>query len=187
MRRDFSECLWTHSLEVDTLVPNSSDFLTWNSNISVLPGLNILHPNTIVSLVGYLRRPLVLFVYNTSHTCSNKPYCIVRINLCPYLTIFQQKWKPNGTNRISLCTFKLTACNQEKIPQECNLVICSVNKEPLSLCADILQVIWDLGLMFMHLYSFSVVERHSTTTLTVSIIIKGWNIIALELGRLNLF
>jgi len=63
MRRDLSECLWTHSLDVDTLVPNSSDFLTWNTNISVHPGWNLLHIYTIVSLVGHLLRPLVLFLY----------------------------------------------------------------------------------------------------------------------------
>ena len=47
--RYLSECLWTHSLDVDTLVPNNSDFLTWYSNISV----------------GHLLRPLVLLILNT--------------------------------------------------------------------------------------------------------------------------
>ena len=63
--RYLSECLWTHSLDVDTIVPNISHFLTWNSNISVLSGWNLLHLYTIVSLVGHLLRPLVLFKYMT--------------------------------------------------------------------------------------------------------------------------
>ena len=57
-----SEIFWTHSLDVCTLVPNNYEFLTWNSNISVLPGLNLLHLNTIISLVGHLVRPLVLLL-----------------------------------------------------------------------------------------------------------------------------
>ena len=52
---------WTHSLDVYNLVPNNSKFLSWNSNIPVLPGLNLLHLYTIVSLVGHLLIPLVLF------------------------------------------------------------------------------------------------------------------------------
>ena len=56
--RYLSEFLWTHSSDVDTLVPNNSEFLSWNSNISVLPGLNLLNFYTIVSLVGHLLRPL---------------------------------------------------------------------------------------------------------------------------------
>ena len=55
-----SEFLWTHSWDVDTLVPNNFEFISWNSNISVLPGLNLLHLYTIVSIVGHLLRPLVL-------------------------------------------------------------------------------------------------------------------------------
>ena len=39
----------------------TTEFLTLNSNISVLPGLNYLHLVPIVSLVGHLLRPLVLF------------------------------------------------------------------------------------------------------------------------------
>ena len=56
--RYLSKFLWTHSSDVDTLVPNNSEFLSWNSNISVLPGLNLLNFYTIVSLVGHLLRPL---------------------------------------------------------------------------------------------------------------------------------
>ena len=56
-----SEFLWTHSWDVGTLVANKSKFLTLISNISVLPGFNLLHLNTMVSLVGHLLRPLVLF------------------------------------------------------------------------------------------------------------------------------
>ena len=60
--RYLSEFLWTHSWEVGTLVPNNSEFLTCNSNISILSGYNLLHLNTIVSLVGHLLRPLVLLL-----------------------------------------------------------------------------------------------------------------------------
>ena len=42
-----SEFLWTHSWDVGTLVPNKSKFLTLISNVSVLPGSNFLHLNTI--------------------------------------------------------------------------------------------------------------------------------------------
>ena len=49
-----SEFLWTHSWDVGTLVPNRSKFLTLISNISVLPGFNLLHVNTIFSLGGLL-------------------------------------------------------------------------------------------------------------------------------------
>ena len=59
--RYLSDFLWTHSWDVGTLVTNNSKVLTWNSYISVLPGLNLFHLNTIVSLVGHLLRPLVLF------------------------------------------------------------------------------------------------------------------------------
>ena len=52
--RNISEFLWTHSWDVGTLVPNNSEFLTWNSNISVLTGLKLIHLNNIVSLVGHL-------------------------------------------------------------------------------------------------------------------------------------
>ena len=62
--RYLSEFLWTHSWDVNTLVSNTSEFLNWNSNISVLPGLNLLHLNTIFSLVGHLLRPLVLLLLN---------------------------------------------------------------------------------------------------------------------------
>ena len=59
-----SQFLWTHFWDVGTLVPNKSKFLTLISNISVLSGLNLLDLNTIVSLVGHLLRPLVLFLLN---------------------------------------------------------------------------------------------------------------------------
>ena len=58
-----SEFVWTHSWDVGTLVPNKSKFLTLIANISVLPGFNLLHLNTIVSLVGHLLRSLVLLHY----------------------------------------------------------------------------------------------------------------------------
>ena len=68
-----SEFLWTHSLDVFTLVPDKSKFLTLIANISVLPGFNLLHLNTIVSLVGHLLRPLVLFViFETKHNNVQK-------------------------------------------------------------------------------------------------------------------
>ena len=54
------EFFWTHSWDVGTLVSNNSELLTLNSNISVLPRLNLLHLKTNVSLVGYPLRPLVL-------------------------------------------------------------------------------------------------------------------------------
>ena len=57
-----SQFLWTHFWDVGTLVSNKSKFLAVISNISVLPGLNLLHLNTIVSLVGHLLRPLVLLL-----------------------------------------------------------------------------------------------------------------------------
>ena len=60
-----SECLWTHSWDVGTHVPSISKILSLISNISVLPGFNLLHLNTIVSLVGHLLRPLVLLILNT--------------------------------------------------------------------------------------------------------------------------
>ena len=60
--KNISEFLWTHSWNVGKLVPNNFDFLAWNSNISVLPGLNLLLLNTIVSPVGHLLRPLVLLI-----------------------------------------------------------------------------------------------------------------------------
>ena len=53
---------WDIFLNVYTLVQNNSDFLTWNSNISILPGWNLLHLYTIVLLVGHLLRPLVLLL-----------------------------------------------------------------------------------------------------------------------------
>ena len=65
--RYLSDFLWTHSWDVGTLVTNNSKVLTWNSYISVLPGLNLFHLNTIVSLVGHLLRPLVLFSYTRTH------------------------------------------------------------------------------------------------------------------------
>ena len=49
-------------LIVHTPVKNNFDFLTWNSNISILPGWNLLHLYTIFLLVGHLLRPLVLFL-----------------------------------------------------------------------------------------------------------------------------
>ena len=60
----FSEFLWTHSWDVSKLDTNKSEFLTLISNISVHPGFNLLHLNTIVSLVGHLLRPLVLLNKN---------------------------------------------------------------------------------------------------------------------------
>ena len=60
--RAHAEFLWTYSWDVGTLVPNKSKFLALISNISVLPGFNLLHLNTIVSLVGHLLRPLVLLL-----------------------------------------------------------------------------------------------------------------------------
>ena len=61
--RCLSEFSWTHSWDVGTLVPNNFKFLIWRSSVSVLPGLNLLHINTIVSLVGHLLRHLVLLVF----------------------------------------------------------------------------------------------------------------------------
>ena len=56
-----SKFLWTHSWDIGTLVPNKLELLTLISNISVLPRFNLVHLKTIVSLVGHLLRPLVLF------------------------------------------------------------------------------------------------------------------------------
>ena len=60
--RYLSDFLWAHSWDIGTLVLNNSEFLTQNSNIPLLPGLNLLHLNTVVSLVGHLLRPLVLLL-----------------------------------------------------------------------------------------------------------------------------
>ena len=66
------EFLWKHSWDVGTLVPNEFEFLTLISNISVLPRSNLLHLNTIVSLVGHLLRPLVLLLMvSTNYHCDN--------------------------------------------------------------------------------------------------------------------
>ena len=82
-----SEFLWTHSWDVDTLVPNNSEFISWNSNIFVLPGSNLSHLYTIVSLVGNLLRPLVLF-YDDAHQSRCVGLCF---ELWIYPAIFSVK------------------------------------------------------------------------------------------------